>query len=280
MNTTSKPLSCDQAQAWLYDAIKGELSAVDQLVLDTHLSTCASCQHERVHIEQLRQWIRIDQAPQPTPQLQTRFEHMLVELAKEQPAANQSGWMNRISQLQNYWFLLRGPQLAFTLFVLALGITAGYWWRGQNPPSEFAQQQQDTTSGQVRQLQQLMVLSLLENSSATERLQAVSMCTQLPDPDNQVIDALLTTLNYDPNTNVRLVTLEALTKYARTPRVRQGLVEALAHQDSPILQLALADLMVKLQEKRSLQSLRQLLRQRGLVPEVKTKVEHSIRTLT
>ena len=125
-----------------------------------------------------------------------------------------------------------------------------------------------------------MVLSLLENPSATERLQAVSMSTQLPDPDNQVIDALLTTLNYDPNTNVRLVTLEALTKYAHTPRVRQGLVKALAHQDSPILQLALADLMVKLQEKRSLQSLRQLLRQRGLVPEVKTKVEHSIRTLT
>ena len=280
MNTTSKPLSCDQAQAWLYDAIKGELSAVDQLVLDTHLSTCASCQHERVHIEQLRQWMRIDQAPQPTPQLQTRFEHMLAQLAKEQQAAGQKGWINWVSQLQNYWFLLRGPQLAFILLVLALGITAGYWWRGHNPPSQLAQQQLDTTSEQLRQLQQLMLLSLLENPSATERLQAVSMSTQLPEPDTQVIDALLMTLNYDPNTNVRLVTLEALTRYAHTPRVRQGLVQALAHQNAPILQLALADLMVKLQEKRSLQLLRQLLRQRGIAPEVKTKVEHSIRTLT
>lgn len=279
MNPTPNPLSCDQAQAWLYDAVKGELSALDQLNLDSHLAHCANCQRERLHLEQLRQWIRADPVPEPTPQLQTRFEQMLAQLTKEQPAVQPSGWTNWLHQLQSYWNLVRGPQLTFTLLVLGLGITAGYWWRGQNLPSPLAQQPLDTTGEQLRQLQQVTLLSLLENPSASERLQAVSMSTQLPDPDTQVIDALLMTLNYDPNVNVRLVTLEALTRYAHTPRVRQGLVQSLAHQNAPILQLALADLMVKLQEKRAIQSLRQLLRQGDITPEVKTKVEHSLRTL-
>jgi hypothetical protein len=279
VNPTPKPLSCDQAQAWLYDAVKGELSALEQLDLNTHLAHCANCQGERIRLEQLRHWIRADQVPEPTPQLQTRFEQMLAQLTQEQPAAHQSSWTNWVHQLQTYWVMVRGPQLAFTLLVLGLGITAGYWWRGQHPPSLLAQQPLDTTSEQLRELQQVMLLSLLENPLATERLQGISMSTQLPDPDNQVIDALLMTLNDDPNINVRLVALEALTRYAHTPRVRQGLVQALAHQNAPILQLALADLMVKLQEKRAIQSLRQLLRQGGITPEVKTKVEHSIRTL-
>ncbi len=60
----------------------------------------------------------------------------------------------------------------------------------------------------------------------------------------------------------RLVTLEALTQYADNATVREGLVKSLASQDSPMVQVALADLMVKMREKRSVKALRTLLQKK------------------
>ena len=129
-------------------------------------------------------------------------------------------------------------------------------------------------------MRQTMMLSLLENPSATERLRAVGFTKEINGVDGQVIDALLTTLNNDPNVNVRLVTLEALADLARDARVREGLVQSITRQESPLVQVALADVMVRLQEKRSLKPLRQMLRQPGINDLVKSKLEQTIKELS
>jgi HEAT repeat protein len=129
-------------------------------------------------------------------------------------------------------------------------------------------------------MKQMMMLSLLENPSASERIKAVGYTEDISNVNQKVIDALLTTLNEDPNLNVRLVTLEALVKLAREPSVREGLVKSITLQDSPLLQSAIADVMVKLQEKRSVKSLEKLLNKKNLNGMVKVKIEQSIRKLT
>jgi hypothetical protein len=94
-----------------------------------------------------------------------------------------------------------------------------------------------------------------------------------------VAEALLTTLNNDPNVNVRLVTLDALVRFARDPLVREGLIKSIAQQDSPLMQSAIADVMVKLQEKGSVQSLQELLRKKDINEMVRKKIEQSIHRL-
>ncbi len=94
-----------------------------------------------------------------------------------------------------------------------------------------------------------------------------------------MVDALLETLNDDPNVNVRLVTLEALVKFANEPAVRQGLVQSIANQESPLMQSAIADVMVKLQEKRSVRSLQELLKKSDLNESIRSKIEMSISKL-
>lgn len=125
-----------------------------------------------------------------------------------------------------------------------------------------------------------MLLSLIENPSATERLRAVSYTKELSGANDKVVGALLSTLNHDENVNVRLATLEALAQLAHEPNVRRGLVQALKYQDSPLVQSALADVMVQLQERRSVQPLRRLLSQPGLNKAVKSKIEESLKTLS
>jgi HEAT repeat protein len=128
-------------------------------------------------------------------------------------------------------------------------------------------------------MKQVMLLSLLQDPSASQRIRAVSYTDEISNVNLKVIDALFTTLNGDPNVNVRLSTLEALVKLSGEPRVREGLVRSIDLQDSPIIQSAIADAMVKLQEKSSVQSLQKLLNKKGLNQMVKINIEKSIQKL-
>jgi HEAT repeat protein len=101
----------------------------------------------------------------------------------------------------------------------------------------------------------------------------------LQQADDRVVKALLYTLNHDENVNVRLVTVEALYRFADNPAVREGLVKSIAGQESPLVQIALADAMVGLQEKRSVEKMRELLRHTETDAMVKEKLESSIQVL-
>jgi HEAT repeat protein len=131
----------------------------------------------------------------------------------------------------------------------------------------------------VHELKQTMMLALLENPSASERIRGVSYTSEIKHADKEVIDALLATLNNDPNVNVRLSTLDALAHLASHPEVREGLIKSIAQQDSPLLQSAIADVMLKLQEKRSIKSFRELLKQKDLNPGIRDKIKETITQL-
>jgi hypothetical protein len=145
-------------------------------------------------------------------------------------------------------------------------------------PSETKQLAALTT--QVHEMRELMMLSLLQNPAASERLRAVSYTSEITHVNPNIATALLATLNNDPNVNVRLTTLEALTHFARDPVVRQGLIQSILQQDSPLVQAALADVMLKLQEKRAIPSFKKLLLQKDLNGMVRSKIEETITRLT
>jgi len=138
----------------------------------------------------------------------------------------------------------------------------------------------DSLSAQVHDMRQMIMLSLLENPSASERIRGVSYTNEISQVNTKIIDALLTTLNNDPNVNVRLMTLDALLHYASNPVVREGLVQSIVQQESPLMQSALADAMLKMQEKRAVQPFKKLLEQKQINVQVRTKIEQTISRLT
>ena len=120
---------------------------------------------------------------------------------------------------------------------------------------------------------------MLEQPSANKRLQGVNEANKIEKVDEKVIKALLQTLNSDPNVNVRLAAIESLTNYVENPMVREGLVQSIVKQDSPIVQVTLANLMVALQEKKSVEPFKKLMRSKQLDTLVKKKLERSIRQI-
>jgi HEAT repeats len=87
-------------------------------------------------------------------------------------------------------------------------------------------------------------------------------------------------LNNDENVNVRLTALETLSKMATDPKVREGLIQSINYQDSPLVQSALADLMLSIQEKKSVRSFQKLLKKPETNEAIKTKIKETIHQLS
>ena len=111
---------------------------------------------------------------------------------------------------------------------------------------------------EVRDLRQMVTLSLMQQQSVTERLKGVSWSSQLDQPGNEVVAALIDTLMHDANVNVRLASIDALRRFAERDAVRSATVRALDTQTSPLVQMALIDFVVETQDREALETLRRL----------------------
>lgn len=276
-------MNCERTKAELVDYLSHQLSPDEHAALTAHLAGCADCRAALQAAQ--RAWQSLGQVqaavPAPGPQVRPAFYAMLAaykETLEPTPAYSAKGIGQWLRGLQ----LPPARRLAYGLALLGLGAGGGYWLgnSGGNKPA-VAEQQLAALAAQVGEMRQVMLLALIENPSATERLRAVGYTKELAGgADARVVEALLSTLDHDPNVNVRLATLEALAPLAQDPAVRLGLVHALAQQESPLVQAALADAMVQLQERRSVAPLRRLLQQANLDESVKSKIEASINTLS
>lgn len=165
-----------------------------------------------------------------------------------------------------------GPRMAAAVLVLGVGFAGGFYARPSG--GDVAQLTREVTD-----LKEMVMLSLLEETSASERLRAVSLTGQMEQASRKVTDALVQTLNQDPNVNVRLAALDALIAYAGDADVRKALVGSIALQDSPLVQVALAEYMEALQEKSSVKEFNRILEDRRTPEEVKHKIKESLQVL-
>lgn len=132
---------------------------------------------------------------------------------------------------------------------------------------------------EVSDLRQSLVITMLSQDSPSERIQAVNMVSEMNEVDSKIIESMLSTLNNDPNDNVRLVALETLTLYVDYPEVREGLVKSISVQDSPLIQYMLAEIMQALQEERSVPEFQKVLNDMTLDYSVRERINETIEVL-
>lgn len=182
-----------------------------------------------------------------------------------------------LQRLKDLWHIQPRLQLGYGIALVLLAFGIGYITHRSFSGSN---EQISQLSKQMQEMRNMMTLSLLENPSASERMRAVEYVNEAKKVDHKVAEALLTTLNNDPNVNVRLITPEALANLAVDPFVREGLVQSIVQQESPLVQSALADVMVKLQEKRSVKPLQKLLHKEDTNEAIKNKIQQSLLKLS
>lgn len=222
-------------------------------------------------LEKLDKNLEVINIPSPSEKLDTEFFRILEAEKYNQQKNEFSFWEN----LYN-WFVEKkvAQRTAFSLSLLIIGWFTGTQFTPYNNEAKL-----DSLNSQVKNMKEIMMISMLDQSSPMERMKAVSFVTEMESVDTKVVSALLHTLNHDENVNVRVVTIEALAKFANVPEVRAGLVMSISNQESPIVQLALADLMVRIQEKKSVNQFKVLLAKKDLRYSVREKIEDTIKLL-
>ena len=98
---------------------------------------------------------------------------------------------------------------------------------------------------ELTNMRQIVALSMLQQQSASQRLEGVSWTRREERLDPQVLSALTHTLRHDPSVDVRLAALDALSRHAGQPQVKKTVVDALQEQQSPLMQVALIDQLVE-----------------------------------
>lgn len=210
----------------------------------------------------------LPEAPDPAPAMHDRFYNTLAQMKRSSSRVTPAAGFNIME-------LLSWRRLALGLSVFIIGGACGYFLS----PSNDYKAEISSLSSEMKNMKEMMLLTLIEKPAAQDRLRAVSLSEELPEADSRVIGALVQTLRTDPNVNVRLVTVEALARFGKYPEVREALVDAISEQDSPLVQITLANAMVALNEKNAVDKLRQLLTRENLNETVRQKVEESIEVL-
>lgn len=260
-------MNCESARERMADRLAG----VADPALDRHLHDCAACGAEAARLTGI--WERLDvwQEVEPPPHLRERFEEMLDAYRhglEARPVARK-GWMA-------WWPSRPALQFAVALSMLAAGFFGGRVLDKSPAPA----------SGDVAELRkemagmrQLVTLSLLQQQSATERLRGVTWSYRTEPDDTEVLGALLTTINTDPDVNVRLAAIDAVRNFASSPVARRGLVQALGKQSSPLVQVELVNTLVDLRQRDARPQIEAALRNPDVDPAVRERFQSALRTL-
>jgi hypothetical protein len=198
----------------------------------------------------------------PSPALRARFYAMLEEYPREEESRPvvRSRW-----SLRGGWAFPAQMAAAAALLVAAFGV--GRW---SAPPQVVP-----VPAATVPETP----LTLISQPSAGQRLKGVTLAGEVEHPDDALVNALLDTLDRDPNVNVRLQAAESLFLFASQAKVRERLTASLGRQSSPLVQVALIDILVASREKRAAEALAELIKDRQVRPEVRDHAAAGIKRM-
>jgi anti-sigma factor RsiW len=277
------PMNCQQIEELLPDYLQNALSPSQASAVEQHCEHCANCAQD------IAMWKKLALLPEDKPSADSRqrFDAMLHSYsatvtetaASARAIANAAQPTTNPKPAWNFFEWLRSPfgAVAWSAALLLIGLYVGTHMPDRTKPEhndEIA-----SLHAEVASMRQLVALSMLQQQSASERLQGVSWSTREDHLDPQVQLALMRTLRTDGSVDVRLAALDALSRHSTQPLVRKNVLDALQEQQSPLVQVAMIDQLTEWRDPGAAQQLRNFEKTPNLNPAVKQRAEWAIAKL-
>ncbi|MFT5915602.1 MAG: hypothetical protein ACI81T_002104 [Bacteroidia bacterium] len=192
------------------------------------------------------------------------FQLLETEQGKVPAVSNQ-----KAKRFELKWWM----QAAAAILIFATGFLVDKQIEvGNIRDSEIAKLKEEMTT-----TKNLMMLSMLKQSSASGRIQAVNQSYQVKDAGKELVNALIETMNYDASLNVRMASAEALYRFAESSEsVKMAMVHSLRLQDEPDIQILLIDMLVELEAEEALGIFQSLMEKEDLLEIVKMKAGEAV----
>ncbi len=190
----------------------------------------------------------------PSQKLRANFDQLLLE--EQQKAKGQSA-----SRRVGMWPIKRVlAYAASVLLLVSLGLAIGF------------NLSKNTLNAELLALRAEMQ-ELLKDESTSMRIKAVGLTYYQEKPDEQIVAALIETMNEDDSQNVRLAAVNALGRFAHEEDVKTALIEALQSQKNSFLQIKLINILSEIKTKQAIPSFDRLIENEETLQVVKSEAE-------
>jgi len=260
-------MNCEECRIRIPELCAATLDDKARTIVEMHLVSCIQCRNENEQLSKIWRGLGKIPAYEPGPGLRARFYE---KLEAYQQGYVESGLVPRGTFFE-WWRARPALQFGLSLATLAIGFLAGFSLQHRREDSQLGQLHNEVTN-----MRQMVALSLMQQQSASDRLKGVNWAYRVEQPDTQVLAALLYTVNHDPNVNVRLAAVDALHAFTNSTVVTRGLTQAIARQDSPMVQIALIDQLTDMRDRGAMPALEALLSDKSVNPEVRQRAEWAL----
>jgi hypothetical protein len=266
-------MRCEEIAELLPDYLQQGLQGEQKHIVERHLENCLECS------EVAGLWKQLALIPdeQPSAAGRARFDAMLQAY---QTGRREETMPRRTEHKGSIWSVfewLRSPvgAVAWSIALVALGTYVGLQLgNAKSNTQDLAAMHTELTN-----MRQMVALSMLQQQSASQRLEGVTWTRREEHLDPQVLSALMHTLRYDASVDVRLAALDALSRHAGQPQVKKTVVDALQEQQSPLVQVALIDQLVEWRDPGTAPRLEKLRQLPHLNPTVRQRADWAISKL-
>lgn len=270
-------MKCDKIKELFPEYLMNHPDQGNREKVDLHLIECDNCKQELEHLKTI--WTKLGTIPEeePAPVMRTRFYFMLEAYQQGlQHSRHTLSWRERFTAwLEGWWWRRPAFQFVVVLLCLMTGLLIGRQMdSGVHSTNKIAQLKQE-----IQGMRQMVTLSLLNQPSSSERLRGISLSYRVYQPADELLSALINTVNSDPNVNVRLAAVDALYLFSNKLEIRDELIQSLAKQTSPLVQISLINLLVEFRERNSLEALKKLVKNNQINHEVKQQAQWGIEQL-
>ena len=240
-------MKCNQIHNKLIGFLENSLSEVANSEVKEHLKSCTNCNKELEDVKSFLNILDNQKTEIPSNNLRDNFNKMLAN-----EMANASPKIIPLKPQQNWKSYLK--------VAASIVIVIGAFLFGKH-------QSNITQIASVKNEHKEQVLALLENTSASKRILAVTNAEEFTKKDTKIIEALINRLFFDKNANVRSAAAETLAKFSSET------------DKNTTVQIELIQILAKIQEKRAIESMKKLLENEETPQYVKQQVELNLPSL-
>jgi anti-sigma factor RsiW len=258
----------EKLEGLLIDYIDNKLNTVDRQAVEQELVRNPDAYKLYEELKEVMHVMDRSARLEPSQNLKNSFENIL----QSEITANR--------QAKTISFQPAFYRVAAAVALLVIGGGIGFFISKQNDKrlEEIAKQMEENQL--LMEQTRAMMAMMTNDQSASQRIQGVNVAMQLEKPADEIVKALVKTMNEDPSSNVRLAALDALSKFIAEEGVRKELISSLSKQKDPVVQIALIQLMVKMKEKGVVNDLKRIVDDAKTMQAVKDEAYSGILRLS
>jgi hypothetical protein len=256
-------MRCEEFETYVVDYIDQDMERSLVMEMEAHVESCGKCRSE---LEQYQELLHtISQAKQENPDHSLRMDfHKNLKESTDHPAPYR--W--------SFSFIRIAASIALLVAGAFIGYTVQRGFRADKQADQI-----DNLQLEIGAMKEVLMFTLLDEESPSQRIKAVKYTEEIPNPDSNIIDVLVSTLNNDKSVNVRVAAAYSLARYSDDIVVRDSLISSLENQSDPIIQVILMNILVEHKETRAIETMRELISDENTIVDVKDIAEKSINVL-